>query len=89
MENQLECIHRTQYQDRILHVDATGSLVSINNKQDKFKCTNYKRILNYFFYLKVIQISTKIQGLVDSERGKVRSKWALRVAVQSGSTKEI
>ncbi len=32
---------------------------------------------------------TKIQGLVDSERGKVRSKWALRVAVQSGSTKEI
>ena len=52
-EKQLECVIKTDYHDRILHVDATGSLVKINQKQDNYSYPNYKRILNYFCILKV------------------------------------
>ncbi len=57
MEKQLESIHKTEYSDRILHIDATGSLVSVNEKHDKFKSVDYKRILNYFFLMKVSSIT--------------------------------
>ena len=46
MEKQLECIHKTEYDDRILHVHATGSLVKINERQDAN--ANLNRILSYF-----------------------------------------
>lgn len=52
MEKQLECIHRTAYNDRILHVDAIGSLVKIGEKQNNYKFADYKRILNYCLLLK-------------------------------------
>jgi len=32
---------------------------------------------------------TKIQGLIDADRGKVRSKWAVRVNTKDSSAKEI
>ncbi len=32
---------------------------------------------------------TKIQGLIDIEKGKVRSKWAVRVNTKTGTSKEI
>jgi len=49
MEKQQESIHKTEYSDRILHIDATGSLVSVNEKHDKFKSVDYNRILITFF----------------------------------------
>lgn len=32
---------------------------------------------------------TKIKGLIDIEKGKTRSKWAVRVNTKSGATKEV
>ena len=52
-QNQLECIKNTPYENRICHIDATSSLVSVKN--DNFKHSNYNRILNYFVFLKVIK----------------------------------
>ena len=63
MEKQLESINKTDYSDRIIHIDATGSLVSVSEKHDKYKGLDYKRILNYFILMKVsnsYEIITKI-----------------------------
>lgn len=49
---QLECIKETKYEDRILHVDATGSLVDVPEKHTRDSHKGYKRILNYFCLLK-------------------------------------
>ena len=55
MEKQLESIHKTDYSDRIIHIDATGSLVSVSENHDKYKY--------YFILMKVsnsYEIITKI-----------------------------
>ena len=57
-EKQFECLARTPFNDRVLHIDATGSIVTINNKS-KQQYASYKRILNYFLLLK----NDKIQDI--------------------------
>ena len=47
-EKQLQCLFKTNYRDRILHIDATGSLVKVADQQNKQKVIQYKRILNYY-----------------------------------------
>ncbi|CAF1113260.1 unnamed protein product [Brachionus calyciflorus] len=49
---QMECIKATSYKKRILHVDATGSLVKIPLRYTKNQGTEFNRILNYFCILK-------------------------------------
>ena len=52
-ELQLDCLNKTPYCDRILHVDATGSQVKIKKqhiRQDELCC--YNRILNYYLLVK-------------------------------------
>ena len=44
-EKQLDCLHRTPYEHRILHIDATGNMVKVPNRM-------YKRILNYSLLVK-------------------------------------
>lgn len=51
MGKQLECIFRTNYDDRILHIDATGSLVNVGCKQNNYKWKEFSRMLNYFFIM--------------------------------------
>jgi hypothetical protein len=50
-EKQFECLNKTPYEDRILHIDATGGLVKVSNKFTD-QHVNYKRILNYFFLVR-------------------------------------
>ena len=53
-ESQLKCIKQTPYEERILHLDATGGLLKINNKQVKRlnPLNDYKLLLTYFGILK-------------------------------------
>ena len=44
-EQQFECLFRTPYEQRVLHIDATGNLVKVHGNV-------YKRILNYTFLVK-------------------------------------
>ena len=45
---QLECLNNTPDVDRVLHLDATGSLVKLSNNQDVLN----KRVLNYICMVK-------------------------------------
>ena len=61
-ERQLDCIHLLSYEDRFLHIDATGSLVSIKKVHTKDHYLEYNRILHYFCCLKnrkALNASTK------------------------------
>ena len=53
-ESQLKCFKQTPYEERILHLDATGGLLKINNKQVKRlnPLNDYKHLLTYFGILK-------------------------------------
>ncbi|CAF1085883.1 unnamed protein product [Brachionus calyciflorus] len=52
-EKQLEALNKTPMNNRILHFDATGSLVSVPQQYTKnLIASGYKRILNYFLLLK-------------------------------------
>jgi len=52
MEKQLLCLFKTSYVDRILHIDATGSLVNISHQQKNYMDIDYQPILNYFCLMK-------------------------------------
>ena len=47
---QFQCLYRTIYGHRVLHVDATGNLVKVPHHQ-------YKRVLNYSFIVKNYSLS--------------------------------
>lgn len=51
-ELQFKCINETPHEKRILHIDATGSMVDVADKHTKDNHDGYKRILNYFCLLK-------------------------------------
>lgn len=44
---QFECLAKTVYEDRIMHIDATGQLVRVGDYSEIQKHADYKRILNY------------------------------------------
>jgi hypothetical protein len=44
-ENQLNCLYRTPYEDRVLHIDATGSQVKI--KKNSSHKTNFAFIIEF------------------------------------------
>lgn len=48
-EKQLDCLHKTPFNSRVCHIDATGSQVKIKKQQlQENDLSNYKRILNYY-----------------------------------------
>ncbi|CAF1137911.1 unnamed protein product [Brachionus calyciflorus] len=62
-EKQFESINKTPEKNRILHFDATGSLVSIPQQYTKNLFNGgYKRILNYFMLLKNYNQSIVVDG---------------------------
>ena len=64
MQIQLECIKSVEPDRRILHIDATGSLVNLTKRNLKETSVSYNRTLNYFLVLK---------DLKDLEVNRVRS----------------
>ncbi len=63
-EEQLNCVKLLPYEDRVLHIDATGGLVSIKKCHTKDNYNDYNRILHYFCLLKNRQ---KKGGVIISE----------------------
>ena len=51
---QFQCLYRTIYGHRVLHVDATGNLVKVPHHQ-------YKRVLNYSFIVTMNSFIVQIQ----------------------------
>lgn len=67
-EKQFEAIHKTPINNRILHFDATGSLVCVPQQNTKNLFNDgYRRILNYFLLLinyeqqKIVEQSTTVK----------------------------
>ena len=63
-EKQYECLFKTPYNDRVLHIDATGSQVKVkkqNIQQVEDLCV-YKRILNYYLLVKNMGIEKPDQS---------------------------
>ena len=56
-EKQLDCLFKTPYDDRILHIDATGSQVKIKKQLAQSDYISlYNRILNYYMLVKNTKI---------------------------------
>ncbi|CAF1110079.1 unnamed protein product [Brachionus calyciflorus] len=62
MQKQFECLKMTAYEDRILHIDATGGLVNVADRYQHYK--KYSRFLTYFCYLKNAKTIDQTNGAV-------------------------
>ena len=64
MEKQLECIKKVPKENRVLHFDATGGLVSIPYNMTAHQGFKYDRILNYYLLLSQLNTAKELKASV-------------------------